>query len=223
MSTFGDIRNNFQIAMNRKQAEINEKVKYNYKREFFNSAYTDWMKSASYPGAITKFGTGEQLRADLGVEPTDNTTQMLIASGLPKDYFESFYADFFIEQELKNKVQKTGFKTPEGYLNNFNVSIPKTSKVTNSRKLNKKYSFYLSGIAAVLILLFMFSMPKKDNEKISLESLENYLLNEVDQSELLSNILTMDELNDLSMFNFSYSEIESFILQNASVETLLID
>jgi hypothetical protein len=88
MSTFGDIRNNFQIAMNRKQAEINEKVKYNYKREFFNSAYTDWMKSASYPGAITKFGTGEQLRADLGVEPTDNTTQMLIASGLPKDYFE---------------------------------------------------------------------------------------------------------------------------------------
>jgi hypothetical protein len=69
----------------------------------------------------------------------------------------------------------------------------------------------------------MFSMPKKDNEKISLESLENYLLNEVDQSELLSNILTMDELNDLSMFNFSYSEIESFILQNASVETLLID
>ena len=88
MSTFGDIRNNFQIAINRKQAEINEKVKYNYKREFFNSAYTDWMKSASYPGAITKFGTGEQLRADLGVEPTDNTTQMLIASGLPKDYFE---------------------------------------------------------------------------------------------------------------------------------------
>lgn len=142
---------------------------------------------------------------------------------VPKDYFESFYADFFILQELKNKVQKTGFKTPEGYLNNFNVSIPKTSKVTNSRKLNKKYSFYLSGIAAVLILLFMFSMPKKDNEKISLENLENYLLNEVDQSELLSNILTMDELNDLSMFNFSYSEIESFILQNASVETLLID
>jgi hypothetical protein len=142
---------------------------------------------------------------------------------VPKDYFESFYADFFMEQELKNKVQKTGFKTPEGYLNNFNVSIPKPSKVTNLRKLNKKYSFYLSKIAAAFILLFMFSLPKKDNEKISLEILENYLLSEVDQSELLSNILTMDELNDLSIFNFSYSEIESFILQNASVETLLID
>jgi hypothetical protein len=142
---------------------------------------------------------------------------------VPKDYFKTFDADFLIEQELKNKVKKTGFKTPEGYLNDFNVSIPKTSKVTNLRKLNKKYSFYLSGIAAALILLFMFSLPKKDNEEVSLEILENYLLNEVDQSELLSNILTMDELNDLSMFNFSYSEIESFILQNASIETLLID
>lgn len=142
---------------------------------------------------------------------------------VPKDYFESFYANFFIEQELKNKVQKTGFKTPDGYLNDFNVSIPKTSKVTNLRKLNKKYSFYLSGIAAALILLFMFIMPKKDNEEVSLEILENYLLSEVDHSDLLSNILTLDELNDLYILNVSSSEIENYLLQNASIETLLID
>ena len=122
---------------------------------------------------------------------------------VPKDYFESFYANFFIEQELKNKVQKTGFKTPDGYLNDFNVSIPKTSKVTNLRKLNKKYSIYISGIAAALILLFMFIMPKKDNEEVSLEILEDYLLSEVDQSDLLSNILTLDELNDLYILNVS--------------------
>ena len=142
---------------------------------------------------------------------------------VPKDYFESFYANFFIEQELKNKVQKTGFKTPDGYLNDFNVSIPKTSKVTNLRKLNKKYSIYISGIAAALILLFMFIMPKKDNEEVSLEILEDYLLSEVDQSDLLSNILTLDELNDLYILNVSSSEIENYLLQNASIETLLID
>ena len=142
---------------------------------------------------------------------------------VPKDYFKSFDANFFIEQELKNKVQKTGFKTPDGYLNDFNVSIPKTSKVTNLRKLNKKYSIYLSGIAAALILLFMFIMPKKDNEEVSLEILEDYLLSEVDQSDLLSNILTLDELNDLYILNVSSSEIENYLLQNASIETLLID
>lgn len=142
---------------------------------------------------------------------------------VPKDYFESFYADFFIEQELKNKVQKTGFKTPEGYLNNFNVSIPKPSKVTNLRKLNKKYSFYLSKIAAAFILLFMFSLPKKDNKEVSLESLESYLLVEGNQSDLLSNILTLDELDDLHTLNVSSSEIENYLLHNASIETLLID
>ena len=142
---------------------------------------------------------------------------------VPKDYFKSFDANFFTEQELKNKVQKTGFKTPDGYLNDFNVSIPKTSKVTNLRKLNKKYSIYISGIAAALILLFMFIMPKKDNEEVSLEILEDYLLSEVDQSDLLSNILTLDELNDLYILNVSSSEIENYLLQNASIETLLID
>ena len=142
---------------------------------------------------------------------------------VPKDYFKSFDANFFIEQELKNKVQKTGFKTPDGYLNDFNLSIPKTSKVTNLRKLHKKYSIYISGIAAALILLFMFIMPKKDNEEVSLEILEDYLLSEVDQSDLLSNILTLDELNDLYILNVSSSEIENYLLQNASIETLLID
>lgn len=142
---------------------------------------------------------------------------------VPKDYFKSFDANFFIEQELKNKVQKTGFKTPDGYLNDFNVSIPKTSKVTNLRKLNKKYSIYISGIAAALILLLMFIIPKKDNEEVSLEILEDYLLSEVDQSDLLSNILTLDELNDLYILNVSSSEIENYLLQNASIETLLID
>ena len=142
---------------------------------------------------------------------------------VPKDYFKSFDANFFIEQELKNKVQKTGFKTPDGYLNDFNVSIPKTSKVTNLRKLNKKYSIYISGIAAALILLFMIIMPKKDNEEVSLEIIEDYLLSEVDQSDLLSNILTLDELNDLYILNVSSSEIENYLLQNESIETLLID
>ena len=142
---------------------------------------------------------------------------------VPKDYFKSFDANFFIEQELKNKVQKTGFKTPDGYLNDFNVSIPKTSKVTNLRKLNKKYSIYISGIAAALILLFMFIMPKKDNEEASLGIIEDYLLSEVDQSDLLSNILTLDELNDLYILNVSSSEIENYLLQNESIETLLID
>jgi hypothetical protein len=142
---------------------------------------------------------------------------------VPKVYFEMFDAAFFNELELKTKVNKTGFKSPDGYLNEFNVSIPKTSKVTNLRKLNKKYSFYLSGIAAAMVLMFMFSWPSENTQEISIEILENYLINEGDQIEALSNILTLEELNELSTTEVSYSEIENYILQNTSVETLLID
>ena len=142
---------------------------------------------------------------------------------VPKDYFEMFDAAFFNELELKTKVNKTGFKSPDGYLNEFKVSIPKTSKVTNLRKLNKKYSFYLSGIAAAMVLMFMFSWQSENTQEISIEVLENYLINEGDQIEALSNILTLEDLNELSTTEVSYSEIENYILQTTSVETLLID
>ena len=142
---------------------------------------------------------------------------------VPKVYFENFDVAFFNELELKNQVKESGFKTPDDYLDEFNASIPRTLKSNNSRKINKKYSFYISGIAAALVLLFMFSLPREEIQEISLETIENYLMNEEDQSEALSNILTLEDLNDVSTLEDSYSEIENYILQNASVETLLID
>ena len=142
---------------------------------------------------------------------------------VPKVYFENFDVAFFNELELKNQVKESGFKTPDDYLDEFNASIPRTLKSNNSRKINKKYSFYISGIAAALVLLFMFSLPREEIQEITLETIENYLINEEDQSEALSNILTLEDLNDVSTLEVSYSEIENYILQNASVETLLID
>lgn len=83
MGTYKDIRTRFEMALNEAT-----KIKYNYKRHFFDDAYNNWMRSTSYPGDTTKPGTGEQLRADLGIEPTDNVTQMLILAGLPKTSFD---------------------------------------------------------------------------------------------------------------------------------------
>ena len=154
---------------------------------------------------------------------TLNKTHKNSAFKIPKDYFETFDVAFFNELELKNQVKQTGYKTPEDYFIEFDAPIPKTLKANNSRELNKKYSFYISGIAATLVLLFMFSWPREEVQEISLETIENYLINEEDQSEALSNILTLEDLNDVSTLEVSYSEIENYILQNASVETLLID
>ena len=141
---------------------------------------------------------------------------------VPKEYFERFDATFFNEIELKTSVKETGFKTPDSYLNDFNIPIPKISKFSNLRKLNKKYSFYIFRTAAALFLLFMFSLPSEDTQEISYEILENYLINEGNQSEAFIDVLTLEDLNDLSILEVSYYEIENYILQNASIETLLI-
>ena len=129
---------------------------------------------------------------------------------------------FFNELELKNQVKESGFKTPDDYLDEFNASIPRTLKSNNSRKINKKYSFYIFRTAAALFLLFMFSLPSEDTQEISYEILENYLINEGNQSEAFIDVLTLEDLNDLSILEVSYYEIENYILQNASIETLLI-
>ena len=68
----------------------------------------------------------------------------------------------------------------------------------------------------------MFSLPSEDTQEISYETLENYLINEGNQSESFIDVLTLEDLNDLSILEVSYYEIENYILQNASIETLLI-
>ena len=68
----------------------------------------------------------------------------------------------------------------------------------------------------------MFSLPSEDTQEISFEILENYLINEGNQSEAFIDVFTLEDLNDLSILEVSYSEIENYILQNASIETLLI-
>ena len=68
----------------------------------------------------------------------------------------------------------------------------------------------------------MFSLPSEDTQEISYETLENYLINEGNQSEAFIDVLTLEDLNDLSILEVSYYEIENYILQNASIETLLI-
>ena len=47
---------------------------------------------------------------------------------VPKEYFGRFDATLFNEIELKTSFKETGFKTPDSYLNDFNISIPKISK-----------------------------------------------------------------------------------------------
>ena len=148
-----------------------------------------------------------------------------ITSGfkVPKAYFESFDTDFILEQNLKQTVSESGFKTPDTYFENLEIRLPKTANARTLQQLNKKTTFYLSGIAASLVLLLVFSWPSENLENITAEAIENYLIYEEIQSDELAGFLTSDELDDLSTLSISASEIEIYIFENASLESLLIN
>ena len=101
-----------------------------------------------------------------------------ITSGfkVPKAYFESFDTDFILEQTLKQTVSETGFKTPDTYFEMLEIRLPKTANARTLQQLNKKTTFYLSGIAASLVLLLMFSWPSETPQTLTAEAIENYLL-----------------------------------------------
>lgn len=142
---------------------------------------------------------------------------------VPKDYFETFDMDFILEQDLKQTFKKTGFKTPDTYFEELEIRLPKKAPTKTLRSLNKKTTFYISGIAASLVLLLMFSWPSENRENITAEAIENYLMYEEIQSDELAGFLTSDELDDLSTLSISASEIEIYIFENASLESLLIN
>ena len=153
------------------------------------------------------------------------TLKSNITSGftVPKDYFETFDMDFILEQDLKQTFKKTGFKTPDTYFKKLEIRLPKKAPIKTHRSLNKKTTFYISGIAASLVLLLMFSWPSENLENITAEAIENYLIYEEIQSDELAGFLTSDELDDLSTLSISASEIEIYIFENASLESLLIN
>ena len=69
----------------------------------------------------------------------------------------------------------------------------------------------------------MFSWPSETPQTLTAEAIENYLLNEEIQSDEFASLLTSDELDNFNPISISSSEIETYIFENAALESLLID
>jgi len=76
MNTFGDIRNNFQIALNKAIYEAKQPTKKAVE-EFWLEGYKNFMKSKDFAGVSSRIsGTGEVLRANFGAN--DGTAEAKI-------------------------------------------------------------------------------------------------------------------------------------------------
>jgi len=153
---------------------------------------------------------------------------------VPKDYFGS------LEDKISNtmdssssleSINSTGFDLPEAYLNTVEDAVFNRLSQQDSSKVfslfSRKNITYLSGIAAAALLIFglFFNKNNITIENINIELVENYIINEDLDSYDIAALLSEDELQEeLFVQNTIMDEsLENYILENSSLEDLLIE
>ena len=150
----------------------------------------------------------------------------------PDNYFDTF--DSQLIQRINGEsslegVESSGFKVPKDYFNTIVDSILKAinddTETPVIRLFKRKHLYYVSGIAASLLLLISIFNNQSSAEDISVELVENYFiesnLDTYDLAELLVDVNLLEE--DFNIIETSYEEenLEDYLLENADIEAIL--
>lgn len=148
----------------------------------------------------------------------------------PDNYFESF-EDRFFESLNDNKaidgIDETGFTVPEGYFDAIDDKILNKLEDKPVVKLNTRKTFYyIAGIAASLLMLFaIFTNSSGTTKELSVEMVQTYFENSnLDSYELAQLLVNADILEeDFTVIETEFNEenLESYLLENTDIETIL--
>lgn len=148
----------------------------------------------------------------------------------PDNYFQSFEDKFFErlnEKETIEGINDSGFTIPEDYFESLDGKILNKIKDKPVRKLNtRKVFYYVSGIAASLLLMVsIFMNSDGKTQELSAEMVETYFKNsDLDSYELAELLVDADILEeDFTLIETEYKEenLESYLLENTDIETIL--
>ncbi len=147
----------------------------------------------------------------------------------PENYFDGLEDSIMNQIKLDKKIEDSGFKVPDNYFDSLDDKILK--KVAHKPKvislLTKRNLFYAASIAAALVL--MFSINENNNEltfdDLEITSIENYLYDEDFDTYEIASLLTDEELSTDNFVDSQLSDelIENYLLQNATIEDLIIE
>ncbi len=113
---------------------------------------------------------------------------------------------------LKQIPRHTGFKIPEGYLDNFKVNLKIDSSSFSFKKPSNRIPIWAAAACIFLLLGYFIAMP---NENLSQEEIAIYLLEEtdVDVLELVDSFgteLFMDQ------YDVSSQSIENYLIEDTN-------
>ena len=148
----------------------------------------------------------------------------------PNDYFESFEEKIFSKLNTESQldsIKETGFKVPDGYFDSVNDEILNQKEPKVIQLFSKRNLIYVSSIAAAILLLFNLSLLDKDPtfDNLETETVENYIIDENITSYEIAALLTEKQIDeDITIeHNFNEDSIEAYLLDNADIESLMIE
>lgn len=149
----------------------------------------------------------------------------------PERYFESFestFLDRINKEELLKGTETAGYTIPEDYFNSVDDNVFK--KLNKNERpvislLSKKTFYYVAGIAASIVLLFSIFVNSGINEELSVDIVETYLeernLDSYELAQLLSDVNLLEEDFTIIDTPFEEDKLESYLLDNADIQTIL--
>lgn len=148
----------------------------------------------------------------------------------PDNYFQSFDNKLFEclnKEETIEGVNNSGFTAPKGYFESLDNKI--FNKIEDKpivRLISRKALYYITGAAASLLILFaIFIDSNGKTQELSAEMVETYFKNsDLDGYELAELLVKADILEeDFTLIETEYKEenLESYLLENTDIETIL--
>ena len=147
----------------------------------------------------------------------------------PKNYFDSFEDSVMNQIKLQEKIEDSGFRVPSNYFDSLDDKI--LGKVAHEPKViplfTKRNLLYVSSIAAAIVLMFNIIGNNKQLtfDDLEIVSIENYLSEENIDTQEFASLLTEDELTADNFIdtNITDEALEDYIMQNATIEDLIIE
>lgn len=125
--------------------------------------------------------------------------------------------------DLHNSKIKSGFKVPENYFENFEDRLlsqiePKAEPKVIS--LFHRKQIWISAIAAVFVALIAIPVyfNSVTTEKISSQTLENYLTTEYNTYDLINNLSEEDIQSLETSVSLNDAAIEDYLLQEDNID-----
>ena len=153
----------------------------------------------------------------------------------PDTYFDTFDERLFKKLSVKKdmaSLSNSGHTVPDEYFDGLDAKIQARLKKDHSSKVITLMSWrnaaYVSGIAASLMLMFgvfMRSPDKLSINQVETASIEDYLTGQNLNIYDIASLLNEDDMqwDDFVPNKLTEESLESYLLNNASIEDLILE